>query len=217
MISVLLVDDHQLVRSGIQALLNSCNEIQVVAVADTGEQAIEMVAKLSPDVVLMDVSMPGIGGVEASRRILRQNPAVKIIGLSAYNEGPIPQQLLKLGVLGFISKSSSAEEMICAIRKTVEGQRYLCNDVANHLAFQNLLGDRQSPFTKLSQRETEIATLIMQGKSIPEMAEILAINTKTVNTYRYRLYDKLEIKNDVELIRLAVKFGHLDTTYSGYS
>jgi two-component system, NarL family, invasion response regulator UvrY len=211
MISVLLVDDHQLVRTGIQALLNSDKEIQVVAVADSGEQAVEMVGELSPDVILMDVSMPGIGGVEASRRILRQNPNVKIIGLSAYNEGPIPQQLLKLGVLGFISKSSSADEMICAICKAVEGQRYLCNDVANHLALQSLLNDQQSPFAKLSQRETEIVTLILQGKSIPEMAEMLAISSKTVNTYRYRLYDKLKIKNDVELTRLAVKFGHLDS------
>jgi two-component system invasion response regulator UvrY len=210
MISVLLVDDHQLVRTGIQALLNSDDEIQVVAVAESGEQAVEMVGKLTPDVVLMDVSMPGIGGVEASRRILRQYPAVKIIGLSAYNEGPIPQQLLKLGVLGFISKSSSAEEMICAIRKAIEGKRYLCSDVANNLAFQNLLDDHQSPFVRLSQREAEIVTLILQGKTIQEMAEMLSISSKTVNTYRYRLYDKLKIKNDVELTRLAVKHGHLD-------
>jgi two-component system invasion response regulator UvrY len=212
MISVLLVDDHQLVRTGIQALLNSDNEIQVVAVAESGEQAVEMVGELAPDVVLMDVSMPGIGGVEASRRILRQNPAVKIIGLSAYNDGPIPQQLLKLGVLGFISKSSSAEEMICAIRKAIEGKRYLCSDVANNLAFQNLLDNHRSPFGKLSQREAEIVTLILQGKTIQEMAEMLSISSKTVNTYRYRLYEKLKIKNDVELTRLAVKFGHLDTT-----
>jgi two-component system invasion response regulator UvrY len=210
MISVLLVDDHQLVRTGIQALLNSDSEIQVVAVAESGEQAVEMVGELAPDVVLMDVSMPGIGGVEASRRILRQYPDVKIIGLSAYNEGPIPQQLLKLGVLGFISKSSSADEMICAIRKAIEGKRYLCSDVANNLAFQNLLDDHRSPFVKLSQREAEIVTLILQGKTIQEMAEMLAISSKTVNTYRYRLYDKLKIKNDVELTRLAVKHGHLD-------
>ena len=213
MISVLLVDDHQLVRTGIQALLNMDTGIQVLAVADSGEQALVMVDKLLPDVVLMDVNMPGIGGVEACRRILRQHPDIKIIGLSAYNEGPIPQQLLKLGVVGFISKSSSTEEMIYAIRKAVAGQRYLCSDVANHLAFQNLLDDQQSPFAKLSQRETEIVMLILQGKSISEMAEMLAISSKTVNTYRYRLYDKLKIKNDVELTRLAVKFGQLDSGF----
>jgi two-component system invasion response regulator UvrY len=114
--------------------------------------------------------------------------------------------------LGFISKSSSAEEMICAIRKAIEGKRYLCSDVANNLAFQNLLDNHQSPFGKLSQREAEIVTLILQGKTIQEMAEMLSISSKTVNTYRYRLYEKLKIKNDVELTRLAVKFGHLDTT-----
>lgn len=211
MISVLLVDDHQLVRTGIQALLNADQEIQVVAVAESGEEAVEKIGEVSPDVILMDVSMPGIGGVEASRRILRQNPAAKIIGLSAYNDGPIPQQLLKLGVLGFISKSSSADEMICAIRKAVEGKRYLCNDVANNLAFQGLRDDHQSPFAKLSRREAEIVTLILQGKTIQEMAEILQISSKTVNTYRYRLYDKLNIKNDVELMRVAVKFGHINS------
>ena len=211
MISVLLVDDHQLVRTGIQALLNADQEIQVVAVAESGEEAVERIGEISPDVILMDVSMPGIGGVEASRRILRQNPAAKIIGLSAYNDGPIPQQLLKLGVLGFISKSSSADEMICAIRKAVEGKRYLCNDVANNLAFQGLRDDHQSPFAKLSRREAEIVTLILQGKTIQEMAEILQISSKTVNTYRYRLYDKLNIKNDVELMRVAVKFGYINS------
>lgn len=210
MISVLLVDDHQLVRTGLQALLNACPEIQVVAVAESGEQAVEMIDQLMPDVVLMDVSMPGIGGVEASRRILRKTPHAKIIGLSAYDGGPIPQRLLKLGVLGFISKSSSAEEMICAIRKAVEGQRYLCADVANLLALHRSDDSLLSPFAKLSHRESEIMALILQGKSIQEMAEMLAINSKTVNTYRYRLYDKLKIKNDVELTRLAVKFGHLD-------
>jgi len=214
MINVLLVDDHQLVRTGIQALLNSDQEIQVVAVAESGEEALDLMNKFSPDVILMDVSMPGIGGVEASRRILRQDSSAKIIGLSAYNDGPIPQQLLKLGVLGFISKSSSADEMICAIRKAVEGKRYLCNDVANNLAFQGLRDDHRSPFMKLSQRETEIVTLILQGKTIPEMADILQISSKTVNTYRYRVYDKLSIKNDVELMRIAVKFGHIDLEFT---
>lgn len=193
-----------------QLLLNACPEIQVIGVAESGEQAVEMIDQLMPDVILMDINMPGIGGVEASRRILRKLPHAKIIGLSAHDDGPIPQQLLKLGVLGFISKSSSAEEMIYAIRKAVDGQRYLCSDVANLLALHRADGGLSSPFAKLSHRESEIVALILQGKSIQEMAEILAINSKTVNTYRYRLYGKLKIKNDVELTRLAVKFGHLD-------
>lgn len=212
MISVLLVDDHELVRTGIEALLNAAEDITVVGTAKSGEEAIDAVVSVSADIVLMDVNMPGIGGVEACRRILQQYPEVKIVAVSVHNDGPIPHQLLKLGVLGFISKGSPVEEMIHAIRKVMAGKRYLCSEVANNLAFQGLPGSNESPFSKLSQREAEVVTLILQGKTIKEMAKMLALSDKTVNTYRYRLYDKLQIKNDVELTRLAVKFDHIDTT-----
>ncbi|MFA6053087.1 MAG: response regulator [Methylobacter sp.] len=212
MISVLLVDDHELVRTGIEALLNAAEDIKVVGVAKSGEEAIDAVDSLPVDVVLMDVNMPGIGGVEACRRILQQYPEVKIVVVSVHNDGPIPHQLLKLGVLGFISKGSPVEEMMHAIRKVMAGKRYLCSEVANNLAFQGLPGSNESPFSILSQREAEVVTLILQGKTIKEMAAMLALSDKTVNTYRYRLYDKLQIKNDVELTRLAVKFDHIDTS-----
>lgn len=212
MISVLLVDDHELVRTGIEALLNAAEDIKVVGVAKSGEEAVDAVDSLPVDVVLMDVNMPGIGGVEACRRILQQYPEVKIVVVSVHNDGPIPHQLLKLGVLGFISKGSPVEEMMHAIRKVMAGKRYLCSEVANNLAFQGLPGSNESPFSILSQREAEVVTLILQGKTIKEMAAMLALSDKTVNTYRYRLYDKLQIKNDVELTRLAVKFDHIDTS-----
>lgn len=210
MISVLLVDDHELVRTGIEALLNASEDIRVVGVAKTGEEASQVVVDLNPDVVMMDVNMPGIGGVEASRRILQYNPDIKIIALSVHNDGPIPLQLLKLGVLGFISKGSPVDEMINGIRRVMEGNRYLCSDVANNLAFRGLPGAHESPFAKLSQREAEVVTLILQGKTIQEISKMLVLSDKTVNTYRYRLYDKLHVKNDVELTRLAIKFGHID-------
>ncbi len=210
MIRILLVDDHELVRSGFEALLHTASDLLVVGVAQSGEEAIEFVADNSVDVVLMDINMPGIGGVEACRRILKHDPEVKIIAISVHKDGPIPQQLLKLGVLGFISKGSSVDEMILAIRRVMAGKRYLCNEVANNLALQNLPGNEESPFAKLSQREAEVVTLILQGKTIQEMADMLVLSDKTVNTYRYRLYEKLQIKNDVELTRLAVKFGHID-------
>jgi two-component system invasion response regulator UvrY len=209
MIRILLVDDHELVRTGIAALLNAADDMVVLGVAQSGEEAVNQVVSLSADVVLMDVNMPGIGGVEACRRILRRDPDVKIIAISVHNDGPIPQQLLKLGVMGFISKGSSLEEMVLAIRKVITGKRYLCTEVANNLALQGLPGSLESPFEKLSQREAEVVTLILQGKSIQEMADMLVISDKTVNTYRYRLYEKLHVKNDVELTRLAVKFGHM--------
>jgi two-component system invasion response regulator UvrY len=209
MIRILLVDDHELVRTGIAALLNAAENVTVVAVAQSGEEAMELVVSLAVDVVMMDINMPGIGGVEACRRILRRDPNVKIIALSVQNDGPIPQQLLKLGVIGFVSKGSSVDEMVLAIKKVMSGKRYLSTDVANNLAIQGLSGSVESPFAKLSQREAEVVTLILQGKSIQEMAQMLVLSDKTVNTYRYRLYDKLHVKNDVELTRLAVKFGHM--------
>ncbi|MDD1629478.1 MAG: response regulator [Methylococcaceae bacterium] len=211
MISVLLVDSHELVRTGIEALLNAAEDIAVVGVAKSGEEAVDAMATLSPDVVLMDVNMPGIGGIEASRKILQDNPEAKIITLSFNNDGPITPQLFKLGVLGFISKNSPVDEMINAIRKVMAGDCYLSADVANNLAIQGLPGYYESPFSKLSRRESEVVNLILQGKSIKEMSELLILSDKTVNTYRYRLYDKLNIKNDVELTRLAFKFGHIDT------
>lgn len=210
MIKVLLVDDHELVRTGIEVLLNSQEDIEVVGVAQCGEAALEQLNDISPDVVLMDINMPGIGGIEACRRILQQHKKINVIALSIHNDGPIPQQLLKLGAVGFISKGSAVEEMVAAIHTVMSGKRYLCSEVANNLAFQSLPGENDSPFEKLSQRESEVVNLILQGKSIKEMSEILVLSDKTVNTYRYRLYDKLKIKNDVELTRLAVKFGLIE-------
>ena len=212
MINVLLVEDQELVRTGIKALLTTDENINVTGLASTGEEAIEAVEELSPDVVLMDINMPGIGGVEACRRIIQRNSEVKIIALTVHKDGPVPQQLLKLGVPGFISKSSPAEEMVNAIEQVVSGKRYFCTDVANNLAFSSVLDGGSSPFDKLSQRETEVVSLILQGKSIKEMSDMLRISDKTINTYRYRIYDKLDIKNDVALTCMAVKFQFIDAT-----
>ncbi|MCX7101834.1 MAG: response regulator [Methylobacter sp.] len=206
MIKVLLVDDHELVRTGIEALLNDVENIQVIGVAKSGEEAVDAVVALSPSVVMMDVNMPGIGGIEACRRILQKDSGVKIIAVSVHNDGPIPHQLLKLGVLGFVSKGSPVDEMVHAIRNVMDGKRYLCSEVANNLAFQGLPGSNESPFSILSNREAEVVSLILQGKTIKEMSTALVLSDKTINTYRYRLYSKLQIRNDVELIRLALKF-----------
>lgn len=211
MIKVLLVDDHELVRSGIEALLNAFEDINVIAVCDCGEKALQVVAHDAPDVVLMDVNMPGMGGFEACRRILQGFPGVKIIGLSVHNAGPIPQQLLKLGVEGFVSKASPVSEMVTAIRTVMAGRRYLCQDVASNLVFESIESEEASPFFQLSQREAEVAQMILRGKGIQEIAEALTLSDKTVNTYRYRLYAKLKIKNDVELTRLAVKYNYFET------
>jgi two-component system invasion response regulator UvrY len=211
MIKVLLVDDHELVRTGIESLLNASNNISVIGVANSGEEALHVIGKLAPDVVLMDINMPGIGGIEACRRLFQHHPDIKIIALSVLNDGPIPQQILKMGVQGFITKSSTVTEMVSAIQRVMDGKRFLCSDVANNLAFSNLPGNEKSPFAKLSHRESEVVTLILQGKSIREMSNLLVLSDKTINTYRYRVYEKLAVKNDVELTRLAVRFDYIDT------
>ncbi len=210
MITVLLVDDHELVRIGIETLLNTVADVRVVGVAASGEEALAVMDRLTPAVVLMDVNMPGMGGAEACRRMSAQYPNSKIIALSAHNESFVPAQLLKLGAVGFISKSSPVEEMVRAIHAVMSGKRYLCPDVATTLALQNIEDSKPSPFAKLSKRETEVVNLILQGKSIQEMAQVLNLSDKTVNTYRYRLYNKLEVKNDVEVTHLASKYNYTE-------
>jgi two-component system invasion response regulator UvrY len=209
MIKVLLVDDHALVRCGIAALLNETEDMTVVAGCDCGEQALQVIDNDPPDVILMDINMPGMGGIEASRRILKSFPKIKLIGLSAQNNLSLAQQLLKLGVEGFVSKVAPVDDMITAIRNVMSGN----NNLDQPLAKKNLNGSlsAENLFNKLSQRESEVVRLILQGRSIQEMSTGLNLSDKTINTYRYRVYSKLKIKNDVELTRLAVKFNYLET------
>ncbi len=210
MIKVLLVDDHELVRSAVEVLLNAVDDVAVVATTNCGEEVLGLYEEHLPDIVLMDLQMPGIGGVEACRRLLKKFPKCRIIAVSIHISGSVPQQVLKLGAKGYISKSSPAAEMVGAIRTVMDGKRYLCTQVEEHLTFPDEEGDNHSPFARLSQRETEVVNLILQGKSIQEMSDLLVISDKTVNTYRYRLYDKLKVRNDVELTRLAMRFNHFD-------
>ncbi len=214
MVNVLLVDDHELVRSGIEHLLNESSGIRVVGVASSGEESIEKADALKPDVILMDISMPGIGGIEASRKIRQKHPETKIIALSIHAEGPFPHHLLRAGAQGFISKNCPVNELINAIWTVYRGQKYLSSDVANQLALASLPGNWSSPFESLSQREMQIVILTLQSKSIQEIAEMLSISPKTVNTYRYRVYEKVAVKNDVELTRLAAKYKLINDTVS---
>lgn len=207
MIKVLLVDDHELVRTGIESLLNDVDDISVVGVASCGEQAVLFTEQLSPNVILMDVNMPGMGGKEACRRILQAHPEIKIIALSGYNDSLIPAQLLQLGAMGFLSKNSPVNEMVDAIRQVMQGKPYLGKDVVENISAQNKQQEN-NPFAQLSKREAEVASLILKFRSIQEMAETLKLSDKTVNTYRYRLYEKLNVKNDVELARLADKWNY---------
>lgn len=205
-ISVLLVDDHELVRSGIEYLLDADPDINVLATASSGEEAIQLSCNLQPDVILMDLNMPGIGGAEATKRILRRQPNAKIIALSVYDDGPIPQQSIKSGAKGYINKGCPVDEMIKAIVMVYQGKNYLSSAVATNLIF-SAQEPNKSTFNQLSSRELQIVSKIVDGHKISDIADALSISPKTVNTHRYRVHEKLGINNDIELVRLAIDTG----------
>ncbi|MGI9304397.1 MAG: UvrY/SirA/GacA family response regulator transcription factor [Gammaproteobacteria bacterium] len=213
MIKLLLVDDHDLVRKGIRRLMEdrSVDErIEVVDEAATGEEAILKVKEHKPNVVLMDVNMPGIGGLEATRRMLQLQPELKVIVLTVHAEGPFPKRLLEAGAAGYLTKGCVVDEMITAIKRVCKGERYIAADIAQKLALGMLPGADESPFDTLSQREMQILLMITQGHKTTVISEKLCLSPKTVSTYKSRLLDKLKVKNDLELIRLAVQHGMLE-------
>ncbi len=211
MIKVLLVDDHDLVRIGIRRLLSDVNGIKVIGEAKSGEDAVKMARELRPHVILMDVKMPGIGGLEATRKILRADSEVKVIAVTVYGEEPFPSRLLQAGAAGYITKGSSLDEMVQAIKTVNAGQKYLSPEVAQQLALKHLTDKDESPFESLSERELQVMIMITNGHKVQEISDKLCLSPKTVNSYRYRLFEKLSVNSDVELTHLAIRHGMLDT------
>lgn len=209
-IRVLVVDDHQLVRTGTVRLLSDVPGIEIVGEAENGEQAIEMVRDLEPEVVLMDVQMPGIGGLEATRRCLRVDPEVRIIAVTVYEDEPYPSKLLNVGASGYLTKRADVAEMVRAIKRVVGGQRYISSEIAQQLALRPYSKETASPFEALSNREMQIALMVINGHKVVEISENLSLSPKTVNSYRYRIFDKLDVKNDVGMTKLAIKHGVID-------
>lgn len=205
MIKVLLVDDHQLVRTGIRRILDDAEDVEVCGEAASGEEALALVRQTGPEVVLMDVNMPGIGGLEATRKLLRIDGNLKIIALTVYMDEPYPSRLLEAGALGYLTKGCDEQEILNAIRVVHRGERYIGSDIARQMALSGLTGKTRNPFDRLSQREVQVMMMITQGHKVQEISDILCLSPKTVSTYRYRLYEKLGVSNDVELTHLAIR------------
>ena len=210
-LKVLLVDDHELVRTGFRRILETDENIEVVGESESGEEAVLAADLLTPDLILMDVSMPGIGGIEATRRIRRQNPHIQVIAVTVHANTPFPEQLHDAGALGYLSKGCPATEMLTAIKSVAAGQPYIDREISERLLITDLVGNTSgTPFSDLSQREMQVLMMILQGRTTQEISDSLCLSPKTISTYRHRLYDKLDISNDVELTRLALRQGIIE-------
>ncbi|MDX1677843.1 UvrY/SirA/GacA family response regulator transcription factor [Arsukibacterium sp.] len=210
MINVLLVDDHELVRTGISRILMDERGIKVIGEAGSGEEALQFCRQHEPDVVLMDMNMPGMGGMTATKRILHFCPDIKILALSVSCEEPVPTKVMQLGAAGFISKNSAPKEMVSAIRKVYSGVRHISDEVAQKMALAKVNNHSENPFDGLSDRELQIMLMITRGQKVNDIAEQLSVSAKTVNSYRYRMFEKLAISGDVELTHLALRHGMID-------
>ncbi|MEA3275518.1 MAG: response regulator [Pseudomonadota bacterium] len=205
MIKVFLVDDHELVRTGIRRILEEAGNIEVVGEAADGDTALKAARKAMPDVVLMDVNMPGMGGIEATRRIVRLLPDVKVIALTVLDDDPFPARLNEAGAVGYLTKGCPAKEMIEAVRTVHRGLPYVASSVARKHMLADWRGLASTPFEDLSSREMQVAMMILDGQRTQEISDALSLSPKTVSTYRQRIYEKLQVKTDVELTRLAYR------------
>jgi len=212
MISVLLIDDHELVRTGIKRLLEDSKQVRIIGEAECGEDGLQLLQNLEPDVVLMDVNMPGIGGVETCRRILQRNLKQKIIILTVHTERTFPKRLLEIGAKGYLTKECGVDEMIKAIKQVDSGDSYIASSIAQQLALSLLPGKNGNPIDNLSRREFQVMLMISQGLANVEISDRLCLSPKTISTYRLRLLEKLGAHNEVDLIKIAVEQGMVEIT-----
>ncbi len=215
MIKVVIVDDHDLVRTGLKHILAKAGDIEVIAEAADGEQAIRLYRELKPDVLLTDIGMPGLSGLEVTHRLRAGHPDARIIILTAFAQQPFPRRLMEAGARGYLTKASAAEELIAAIRAVAAGQTYIGTDIAQQMAVTLLEGTKKTPMDALSAREIEVMMLLVQGVPLPQIARAIAISPKTASTYKTRILDKLRVKNVIELTRMAVHFGMIETIPAG--
>ena len=207
MIRLLVVDDHELVRIGLRHLLADYPAIHVAGEAADGETAIRMNRELKPDVVLLDVSLPGLSGFEVTTRLRQFSPGLGIIILTVHDEAPYPAQLLAAGASGYLTKGCPATELVQAIQSVARGGRHVGAQIAQQMALNMLPGGQSSPFDELSAREMEVMLMLASGRKIADIAETMHLSPKTIATYKYRVFDKLNTRSDVDMTRMAIRYG----------
>jgi DNA-binding NarL/FixJ family response regulator len=200
------VDDHAVVRAGVKRLLEQETSFDVIGEAESGEKAYQLFNELKPDVMVMDLSMPGMGGLEAIRRILMRHERAKILVLSMHEDLSFANQALKLGAKGYLIKNALADDLVKSIEMISKGEVFLSDEIAKKMAMQSISGDGD-PIHELSAREFEIFRLLAEGFEIDAIAETLNISSKTVSNYQTMIKQKLNINTPVELIRYAIKAG----------
>lgn len=210
MIRVMLVDDHAVVRTGFRLLLQAQTEVCVVAEAESGEVACQRYLELTPDVVVLDLAMPGMGGLEALRRIRSHHPQARVLALSAHDDPMHARRALREGALGFLSKRSAPEALIEAVTTVGAGRRYIDVALAQKLALADLDGGSKSPIEKLSEREFEVFVRLARGETVQRIAEDLRLSASTVGTHLYNIKQKLEVVNQSELTLLAIRHGLIE-------
>ena len=203
MIKILVVDDQRLVRRCISAKLNATADFDVVAEADSGERAREIVREQDIDIVLMDLNMPGMGGLETTRRVISTDRACRVIGLSMYVDGPFPKRFMELGGAGYVSKEADTDELLLAIRTVANGEPYISADVAQGIAVSETIKSGGSGLNGLSAREIQVLKKISEGLLIDDIANAMCLSPKTIAHHRRSLFDKLGAKNDVQLAIIA--------------
>lgn len=208
-IKVMLADDHAVVRMGFRLLLDGSPDIRVVAEAESGEDAVRRFAEVKPDVVVLDLSMPGIGGLEALSRILAREPGAKVLVLTAHEDAMHAKRVLKAGALGYLSKRSAAEELIQAIRQVWAGRTFLEPAIAQQLAVQQLTGER-NPVDMLSEKEFKVFLALARGQSVADIAEVMSLSPRTIGTHLYNIKQKLGASNSAELAIVAMRHGLLE-------
>jgi DNA-binding NarL/FixJ family response regulator len=193
-------------------MLREARDIKIVGEARSGEEAVTMARELSPNIVLMDICMPGIGGLEATRRITQRDAGIRVVVLTGFEDSPYPLQALKAGAAGYLTKKVGADELVKAVKRVFLGKRYLSGEIAQQLAVTNFEEANHDPFGQLSSREMQIMLMVVNCQKVKEISSNLHLSPKTVNSYRYRIFEKLNVGSDVELALMAVRYGVVNGT-----